>query len=236
MPDLPPSLAYLDRPLAGFEAALRGGADAEDLDARPLERALKRRLEHEADPAAAVAGDLAALEAWLGSFDSDDHAGWCVVGIFRGLLSFGFDVAALGEGPDPGPQPTIAVEAPPGWTAEASPASLALTKGRRGAIHALIIVAQPGFGSLLRRQWRAGGVVAEPVAFGPVSGEKLVSELPGPVSHKQVQYELDVPGGSVMVTMGRATGRSFDETELEAVLHTLRVRPPASGNAAVAVS
>ncbi|QDT14958.1 hypothetical protein [Alienimonas californiensis] len=236
MPDLPPNLAYLARPLAAFEAALRGGAEAEDLDSLPLEQALKGRLGLEADPAAAVAADLAALEAWLGSFPSDEQAGWCVVGVFHGLLSFGFDVASLGEAPDPGPQPTIVIELPPGWTAEDAPCMRTLTKGRRGAVHATFIASQPGFGGLLRAQWRAGGFAAAPVAFGRVCGEKLVSERPGPVPHKRVQYELDAPGGSVMATVFRTTGRSFDEAELEAVLHTLRVRPPMGRNAAAAVS
>ena len=225
-PDLPKDLAYLVRPLEGFAAALRGGAHAEDIDYRPLERALKVRLAGEADPAATVAADLAALEEWLRSFESDDHPGWCAAGAVRGLLTYGFEVATLGEDPDPGPLPTIRLDPPPGWTAETAPATLTLTKGRRGAIQALFITGQSGFGPTLRRQWRAGGLSPEPATFGPVSGEKLTTEQPGPIPWKQVQYVLDAPGGPVFLSVCRTTGRTFDETELEAVLHTLRVVPP----------
>ncbi|NNJ27629.1 hypothetical protein [Alienimonas chondri] len=225
-PDLPAGLAYLAGAIGRAGTELAAGTDAEDIDPRPLERALKKRLAGVGDPSAAVAGDLAALETWLRSFDSDDHPGWWAAGALRGLALYGFDPDALGEDPDPGPQPSVFVDAPVGWTAEDAICTRVLTKGKRGAVQALFIASQPGFGDLLRTQWRAGGLTAEPVEFGLVSGERLISELPGPVSHKRVQYELDAPGGSVYVNIARTTGKPFDEAEVEAVLHTLRIIPP----------
>ena len=224
----PPDLAYLAPALDDFAAAFAGGTDAEDLDPVPLERALKARLVDEPDPAAAVAGDAAALESWLNGFDSGDHPGWAAAGMLRGLLTYGFEVETLGEDPDPGPLPSVSVETPAGWTAEAGPSSLSLKKGTRGALYAHFLAAPPGLPFPLREQWAAARLPAEPVAFGPVSGTKMTTDLPGPPPHKQVQYVLDAPGGTVSLTVFRTTGKPFDEAEIEAVLPTLRVRPAAA--------
>ena len=220
---MPPDLAYLADALDDFARDLRDDVDAEDLDPVPLELALRARLTGEPDPRADVAADLAALEAWLKTFPSEDHPGWVAAGMLRGLLEYGFEVDTLGETPDPGPLPAVAVDAPPGWMAESSPGSLTLTKRGRDAVYAFFTAAPPGVPFPLREQWAAAGVSAESITFGPVGGAKRAGGGPGPAP---VQCVLDAPGGTVLLTVFSESGGSFDEAEVEAVLHTLRVTPP----------
>ena len=59
------------------------------------------------------------------------------------------------------------------------------------------------------------------VRFGEVVGIKCISKMTSP-KFKRLDYALDVPGGHVVAVLDSTAG-DFDESELEAHFHTLRV-------------
>ncbi len=76
------------------------------------------------------------------------------------------------------------------------------------------------------KSWPSG-MVAEDVRFGPVSGTRCLSHAHN-ARFKRVDYALEVPGGYITARQDSSVG-NFDERELEAYFHTLRVlnyRPP----------
>jgi len=70
------------------------------------------------------------------------------------------------------------------------------------------------------RSWPSGTVV-EDVQFGAVTGIRRMSHARN-ARFKRVDYALEVPGGHITATQDSAVG-NFDERELEAYFHTLRV-------------
>jgi hypothetical protein len=65
------------------------------------------------------------------------------------------------------------------------------------------------------------GMTVADVRFGNVVGVKSVSKTSSPAL-KRVDYAMEVPGGFVVAVLDSTAG-DFDESELEAHFHTLRV-------------
>jgi len=65
------------------------------------------------------------------------------------------------------------------------------------------------------------GTSVADVHFGEVSGVKCTSKMKSP-KFKRLDYALDVPGGHIVAVL-QSTSGDFDESELEALFHTMRV-------------
>jgi len=81
--------------------------------------------------------------------------------------------------------------------------------------------------------WRAIGGQWSSSNFnaGQCNGIKSVYIQSGRARWKEVHYLVEVPGGYADVHVGRAKGKQFEETEVEAVLGTLRVSAPSAPDA-----
>lgn len=225
---LPEPLRYL-QPFANALAKLPPGELNEDVDASRLEAALRKHVRGlDGDAAdAQLAEDRDLLERWLE--DKPDHPAHWIRGF---LLS-----------PDLAPHPTRPAEAPPrgpemlfeaptGWKVKAAPFRLDLKAGKIvGWIIAPFEDESSFEGSQREREQTAklrqpGQQTANEisdVSFDGCSGKKYVFPAPW----KQVDYLLRVPGGFVWVKLSSMSGTDFDESPLEAKLHTLRLSAPA---------
>jgi hypothetical protein len=65
------------------------------------------------------------------------------------------------------------------------------------------------------------GMSVVEVRFGEVAGIKCISRMAAP-KFKQLDYALDVPGGYIVAVL-HSSASDFDESEVEAHFHTLRV-------------
>jgi len=134
--------------------------------------------------------------------------------------------------------PEIVFESPDGWSFERVPLSLHLRRGRK-QIGAIISLDAPSLAHILHqnelrekvqsqnrnRLAVVGSWTKSPVQYGEARGHKFLYEQVAPVPWKSVQYLLEVAGGNVNIMLdGGET--NFDEMELEARLHTLRIAGP----------
>lgn len=230
---LPEPLRYL-QPYANALAKLPPEELNEDVDASPLEAALRRRI-RDLDLEAAeerLAQDRGRLERWLE--DKPDHpAHWILGFILSPTLAT--DLAQpVGTPPasevEPVPRgPTIAFVPPEGWRVK----KLApyLWEVKKGKLSGSVMAIDQGLFYQTQREregdWAVSpGVEAtreiEVAQHGDVAGKKYVYRRTAPGPWKRVDFVLSVPGGFAMAGV-ESTGADFDEPPFEAQLHTLRV-------------
>jgi hypothetical protein len=223
---LPEPLRYL-QPFANALAKLPPEDLNEDVDASRLEAALRKRI-RDLDLEAAEAQleeDRELLERWLA--DKPDHpAHWILGFILSPTLA-----TDLTQPPEPPPRgPEMRFETPDGWKVKSVPFRLDLKAGK--VTGSIMAIDQSGFdGSLREREQTAklrqpGQETANEisdVSLDGCSGKKYVFRMIKPAPWKQVDYLLRVPGGCVWIRLSTMTGADFDESPLEAKLHTLRL-------------
>lgn len=208
--------------ITGLEAALRARVDG-----------LKLR-----DAVSRLTGDHEILKRWLEETKATDGAVFWIAGFLMRPGPLARSLLA----PPPPPEPTVAIEPPAGWQKQSFPRRLDIRKGKLGC--SILILDEAGF---TRRQhkndhreelqkspknpWAGLGVWSKSsVKFGECRGEKHLYVQHGKTNWKSVDYLLDVPGGFVNVYLGHEKGMDFDESEIEARLHTLKVIPPAAAS------
>jgi hypothetical protein len=234
---LPDPLRYL-QPFVNELAKLPPDGLNEDVDASPLEAALRKRignLDLEAAEAR-LADDRDRLERWLE--DKPDHpAGWILGFILSPTLATDLTQPV---GPPPprgttGPMlhgPKVDFVPPDGWRVkQLAPYLLQLKKGKlTGTVMA---IDERLFHQTQRdrENWVVWpGVEAtrdvQDARYGGVSGRKYVYRRIAPDQSKRVDYVLRVPGGFAMAGI-EAAGADFDESVFESALTTLRLSAPA---------
>ncbi len=235
---LPEPLRYL-QPFVKSLSKLPPDALNEDIDASRLDAALRKRLRGLDEDAAVevLAKDRELLESWLKNDASPNHPAHWVLG----YLLLPEMAAHLIRPPTPPPQgPTITFETPNGWKVKAVPFALNLKRGKTTC--SIMAIDEFTF-DLLLHQWeqtrpiQPSGVqvstLATEVSFGECHGWKYLRQQTSPVRWSQIDYFLRVPGGHVAVRLGSMTGADFDESPLEAQLHTLRLSSLALLDAAI---
>lgn len=222
--ELPKKLKYL-QPFVNALAKLPPEDLNEDVDASRLEAALRKAVRglDEEGVEAKIAEDRLLLKKWLET--RPNHPAYWVLGSL--LLP---DLAKhLTEPPEPPPRgPKIIFNAPAGWKITPAPFRLDLKAGK--VIGSITAIEKSTFELLdwQQKQWKVspGLKITRQilkVRYGRVSGKKIISLLIKPVSWKDVDYLLIVPGGFVSIFLGTMTGAAFEESSLEAKLHTLRL-------------
>jgi hypothetical protein len=220
---LPEPLRYM-QPFANALAKLPPEDLNEDVDPSRLEAALRKRIRglDEEAAEAELAKDRDLLEDWLK--DKPDHpAHWIHGFILSPTLAT--DLAQPPEPPLRGPE--ILFEAPNGWKVKTLPFGLSLKSGKIGGSISTIHDESWFEGSLQEREqtaklrWPGQQTANEisDVSFDGCSGKKYVFPAPW----KQVDYLLRVRGGFVWIRLSSTSGDDFDESPLEAKLHTIRV-------------
>lgn len=235
---LPDSLWFL-QPFANALAKRAAGELNEDVDAAPLEVALRKRIRGLSLEAAEarLAEDRDRLERWLE--DKPDHPVHWILGFIvsptlaRDLARRPIEPPVLrGEEPVIVQGPKIEFVPPSGWKSKRlAPYLLQVRKGKlSGTVMAMdenmFLETQRD-----RESWVVSpGVEAtrevQVVHYGTVSGKKYVYRRIAPDPSKRVDYVLSVPGGFAMAGVDSA-GAEFDEAAFEGQLHTVRVFPSA---------
>lgn len=230
---LPEPLRYL-QPFANALAKLPRDGLHENVDASPVETALRRRI-RDLDPEAAeaqLAEDRDRLERWLD--DKPDHpAHWILGFILSPTLAIDLmqpvEPPSRGE-PEPVPDgPKVAFAPPDGWKVkQLAPYLLQFKKGK---LSGTVMAIDEKLFHQTQRDREGEWVVAPGVEatrqiqvaeYGNVSGKKYVYRRIAPDPSKRVDYVLSVPGGFVMAGI-EAAGADFDEAPFEAQLHTVRL-------------
>jgi hypothetical protein len=227
---LPAKLRYL-QPFADRLAKLPPDEQNEEVDASPLDAALRKRLrgKNEAEALTILEDDRDLLEEWLSS-RPDHPAHWIL-----GYIMWPDELAEVLTSPVPPPArgPEFTFEAPAGWTMKPVPFRLDLKAGKM--IGTIVAMGESMF-ELSQRQ-REFAVKNQPahvqsmseisdISIDTCRGKKFCIRMTAPAPSKQVDYVLRVPGGCVSITLSTLTGDDFDESPLEAKLHTLSLSPP----------
>jgi hypothetical protein len=200
----------------------------EDLDASRLESALRKRLRGLDEDAAEqrLAEDREHLHRWLET-QPDDHPAHRVVGY---LLhpDLATHLTRPPEPPERGPQ--MMFDAPDGWKIRPVPFRLDLKAGK--VLGSIMAIDEFSF-DLLQHQREQTAHRRPPgcqettevsdVTFGQCRGKKYLYRMMAPAQFKRVDYVSSVPGGYVTIGLAAKEGVDFDETPLEAKLHTLRL-------------
>lgn len=211
-----------------------------EIDAKPLDTALRKRIAgmDRRSAETAVRADRDLLKTWLKTSGGQGHPAYWVLGYLSspGLVSSLRRPAPKAKATPKPKQPrrsSIQFEAPDGWTVKAGTWRLDLkAKGIVGLIEGMDASTFDEMMRLVQRVRpvpRPRGapkmtVTSSTFRRGDCSGKKHVTRWPELGPAKQVQYLLRVPGGGVTIGLD-ATGKTdFDESPLEAKLHTLRVR------------
>lgn len=223
---LPEPLRYL-QPFANALAKLPPEDLNEDVDASRLEAALRKRVRGMAEEAAdaELAKDRDLLEHWLE--DKPDHpAHW-----IRGFLLSADLATYLTLPAEPPPRgPEMFFEAPDGWKVKKVPFRLDLKAGK--VVGSIMAIDEFSYGhmqhereqtSKLKHPGQSLTWTIQDVSADELHGKKFVCVMTAPAPWKQVDYVLRVPGGFVAIRLGTMTGADFDESPLEAKLHTLRL-------------
>lgn len=233
---LPDQLNYLACVLNEF-AKMSPEDFGDDVDTTAVEESLRGRVHglNIREAQQRIKEDRAALENWLKDSATENDAGaWLLafLGYRPGTLA-----RRLLEPARASKDPIIIFEPPVGWSTESSPLVVSLRQGRK-YLGGIWITDKAALASHLntneaRQEAHArtsklvgiiGGWTNAPVKFGEVHGQKLVYQQTAPVPWKRVEYWLEVPGGAANLMLD-ASGEDFDETELEAKLHTLQITP-----------
>jgi hypothetical protein len=223
---LPEPLRHL-QPFANALAKLPPENLNEDVDASRLEAALRKRVrgldEEAAD--AALTKDRDLLERWLE--DKPDHpAHW-----IRGFLLCPDLATQLTKPAEPPPRgPEMFFEAPTGWKVKRVPFRLDLKAGK--VIGSIMAIDEFSFEHMQHEREQTSKRkhpgqsltwTIHNVSAGESRGKKFVCVMTAPAPWKQVDYVLRVRGGFVSIGLGTMSGADFDESPLEAKLHTLRL-------------
>lgn len=228
---LPEPLRYL-QPFVNSLARLPAESVNEDIDSSRLLAALRKRLRGLDGEAAqeALAKDRDLLETWLKNTASPGHPAEWVLGflLWPGVASHAIHAHAPSP-PKPEPlAPAITFETPPGWKVTSAPFGLKLKKGKiTGIIAAVDEKMFNGWPDVHEERVRAAVVPdyqakteLSEVHLGACSGKKYCCQMTAPAVWRTVEYMLRVPGGCVEIVLG---GTGFDESPIEAKVHTLRL-------------
>jgi hypothetical protein len=231
---LPKELNYL-KSAAEELATIPPDELTDDIDSSKLDAALRERISglKLRDAVARLTEDSTILKRWLQEAKGHDAVIW-----IAGYLMRPGPLARQLLAPPPPPDYTVGFEAPLGWAATSGPRALSLTKGK---LHCYVMVLdKSGFERFQRdaanreEQQRNsknpladfGVWTATSVVFEQCYGQKYLYIRAGEAAWKQVDYLLEVPGGFVFVRVGHASGKDFDETDVEQKFHSLAVIPP----------
>lgn len=218
---LPVRLRYLE-PVRKHLAALNSDAIDEDTDLSVLRRAVRRRLKGLSDEEArsALQEDAAVLTNWLSTPGLPDERLIFVLPILPDAIEI-----LLADPPqEPPERGEVSMDLPDGADVKKEHGCLSV-KWRR---FSLFVYPQHceemhGFmgqyhGDAKSMPMHAGkGISVTEVRFGEVLGVSVSS-----FACKRVNYALEAPGGYVLVVLD-SSNRNFDESQLEAYFHTLRI-------------
>jgi hypothetical protein len=222
---LPDELGYL-QPFVRSLAKRPPDEINESIDASRLENALRKRVHGMSIDEAQerLDADRLALQSWLESCAPEGHPAHWVLGFLTHP-----DLAKELLQPPAGkpPEPILEFDPPAGWHVRAIPFNLILRKGKERAF--ITAIGEFSFHNAQLPGTRvfaqgAGRVDEHDVQFGEVKGKKYLRLQTAPVSSRQLDYVLAVPGGFANIMLCRTDGGEFDEIPFETQLHTLRIR------------
>jgi len=227
---LPVRLQYLE-PVRKQLAALPPGEVHEYTDLSVLRKAVRKRIKglSEAEVAVALQQDTEELERWLAA-GGVEHVH---LHFLLPLLPDAVELLLREETPTPPERGEVSMDLPAEakvskengcWAVQWQREMLSLFP-----FHEEDLLREIGqFRENARRQpLIAGeGTEVEEVQFGPVSGVKrTLRGTQGKAKYRRLDYALIVPDGHLMATL-QSTARKFgdfDETEIEAYFHTLKI-------------
>jgi hypothetical protein len=232
---LPKELSYLDKVASALAQIPQNQID-EDVDLGVLEAVLRERIEGMKlrDAISRLTEDRAILERWLQQ--SGDSGGPAFM-ISRYMMRPGPLARKLLE-PPPAPASELTMKTPDGWSVKTFSGALETNNGKLAC--SIVLHDKAGFDDARwsakhreelqrgpKNPWANLGIWSSQSAkYGACHGEKFHYVQTGKVNWKSVEYALEVPGGFVHIRLSHASGKDFDETEIERELQTLNVIPP----------
>jgi hypothetical protein len=222
---LPVRLRYLE-PVRKQLAALAADDIHENTDLSVLRKVVRRRVKglSAEESRTVLAEDAAELEKWLSSSTGKDERLYFITPILPDAV----EILLVERPPTPPERGEVTMDLPGGakvtkengcWSVKCGRLYLELYPSHREEMHS---TAGRSRGDAKSRPMTAGdGFGVVDVQFGRVVGLKCVSRRAS-LKSKQVNYALEVPGGYVVADLF-AFDKDFDESELEAYFHTLRV-------------
>lgn len=207
----------------------------EDTGEAPLFTLLSKRIKgrSEAEAQSILEADLAALEVWL---DEPGNKHDCLQFVRGFLMVSPSEIAKriVEESAKAAEPPSEAIMDLPREAkvrrvkGKTEVAMIVRWKGTLTAIDSVTVEAAANFAEIENRSDGVSKLVTLPVSFGEVTGTKFVrtgDSWRGPF--KDVTYLLTAPGGHVYISTAviskKLDGSKWDETQLEAFFHTLRV-------------
>jgi hypothetical protein len=175
--------------------------------------------------------DSKLLKSWLKEAKTENAAAVWVSGY---LMRPGPLARAL-LAPSAPPDPVIEIDMPTDWKSRQAPLQLSVSKEK--IVCTFILKDEAGYKlrfakNEARERAQNDGTFAFPgkwaksaARFGESRGYKYSYSQTAP-AWKAVEYILEIKGGFVTVQLNHEKGKDFDESEIEARFHTLRVVPP----------